>query len=172
MKRKALGSPLSVTRGFHREEDVVTAVMTEAPQGYIDDYSKEPESFFVGLADKISTLGSLNIWLKTQVVVALGPDHARMCAAAGLSKEDVHRRIVELARRPLGELKKSGYWREEMTTKWPLDVDMQDDSFMVPAIKSEDDLILIVAGGTPGPVTAVMPGWVDGSDAVSTAYQP
>ncbi len=164
--------PLSVTRGFHQDDDVVTAVMTEAPQGYIDDYSKEPESFFVGLTDKISTLGSLNIWLKTQVVVALGPDHARMCAAAGLSKEDVHRRIMELARRPLGELKNSGYWREEMAVKWPINADLQDDSFMVPAIKDEDDLILLVAGGTPGPVTAVMPGWVDGSEAVSATYQP
>ncbi|MCY3822786.1 MAG: hypothetical protein OXG62_02830 [Nitrospinae bacterium] len=164
--------PLSVARGFQQNDDVVTAVMTEAPQGYIDDYSKEPESFFVGLADKISTLGSLNIWLRTQVVVALGPDHARMCADAGLEKKDVHRRIMELARRPLGELRKSGYWREEMAAKWPFDVDLQDDSFLVPAIKNEDDLILIVAGGTPGPVTAVMPGWVDGSEAVSTGYQP
>ena len=164
--------PLSVTRGFHRDDDVVTAVMVEAPQGYIDDYSKEPESFFVGLTDKISTMGSLNIWLKTQVVVALGPDHARMCAQAGFRKEDVHRRISKLARRPLGELKKSGYWREEMTAKWPFDVDLQDDSFLVPAIKEEDDLLLLVAGGTPGPVTAVMPGWVDGSEAVSMKYQP
>ncbi len=164
--------PLSVTRGFHPDDDVVTAVMAEAPQGYIDDYSREPESFFVGLADKISTLGSLNIWLRTQVVVALGPDHARMCAAAGLSKEDVHHQIMELACKPLGELKKSGYWREEMIAKWPPDAGRQDDSFMVPAVKNEDDLVLIVAGGTPGPVTAVMPGWVDGSEAVSAAYRP
>ena len=106
------------------------------------------------------------------MVVALGPDHARMCADAGLSKEDVHCRIMGLARKPLGDLKKSGYWREGMTTKWPIDADLQDDSFMVPAIKDEDDLILLVAGGTPGPVTAVMPGWVDGSDAVSATYQP
>ncbi len=164
-------APLSVTRGFRRDDDVVTAVMVEAPQGYIDDYSKEPESFFVGLADKISTLGALNVWLKTQVVVALGPDHARMCARAGLGKEDVRRRMMALARRPLGELKKSGYWREEMVAKWPFDADPQDDSFMVPAIKDEDDLILVVAGGTPGPVTAVMPGWVDGSTAVSMGYR-
>ena len=79
---------------------------------------------------------------------------------------------MELARKPLGELKKSGYWREEMAAKWPFDVDLQDDSYLVPAIKDEDDLILLVAGGTPGPVTAVMPGWVDGSEAVSTDYQP
>ena len=72
----------------------------------------------------------------------------------------------------MGELKKSGYWREEMAAKWPIDVDLQNDSFPVPAIKDEDDLILIVAGGTPGPVTAVMPGWVDGSEAVSAAYRP
>ena len=94
-----------------------------------------------------------------------------MCGA-GLDKGDVHRRIVELACRPLGELKKIGYWRENMMAKWPFDIDPQDDSVMVPAIKDEDDLLLVVAGGTPGPVTAVMPGWVDGSEAVSTDYQP
>ena len=165
-------APLSETRGFRRGEDVATAVMAEAPQGCIDDHSKEPESLFVGLADRISTLGSLNIWLKTQVVVAMGPDHARMCAEAGLDKEDVRRRIIELARRPLGELKRSGYWREELVARWPLDADPRDDSFMAPAIKDADDLILIVAGGTPGPVTAVMPGWVDGSEAVSVSYRP
>ena len=165
-------APLSAGRGFREDEDVVTAVMAEAPQGYIDDRSKEPEALFVGLADKISTLGSLNIWLKTQVAVAMGPDHARMCAAAGMGKEDVRRRIIELARRPLGELRRSGYWREELPAGWPLDADPRDDSFPVPAIKDADDLILIVAGGTPGPVTAVMPGWVDGSEAVSVSYRP
>ncbi len=164
-------APLSETRGFNRGDDVVTAVMVEAPQGYIDDYSKEPESLLVGLADKISTLGSLNVWLKTQVVVAMGPDHARMCAEAGLDKDDVQRRIIELARRPLGELRKSGYWREEMAAKWPFEANLDDDAFAVPAIKDAEDFVFIVAGGTPGPVTAVMPGWVDGSRAVSVRYR-
>lgn len=164
-------APLSVTRGFRREDDVVTAVMAEAPQGYIDDHSREPDSLFVGLADKISTLGALNVWLKTQAVVAMGPDHARMCAEAGLDKEDVRRRLVGLARRPLGEMRRSGYWREEMAARWPFEADLADDSFAVPAIKDAEDLILIVAGGTPGPVTAVMPGWVDGSAAVSRRYR-
>ncbi|MEE9256014.1 MAG: hypothetical protein V3V56_02465 [bacterium] len=163
--------PYSVTKGFGPEENVITAVMAEGPQVYIDDRTGGAEALFVGLADRMATLGAFNIWLKTQVVVAMAPGHARICTREGLTKADVHARLCALAVRRLGDLKRSGFWYEGLPKKWPGEIDASDDEQLIPAVKDPDDLILIFAGGEPGPQTAVMPGWVDASDSVTKAFE-
>ena len=163
--------PFSVSKGFGPEENVITAVMVDAPQTYIDEHSSETEALFVGLTDRIATLGAFNIWVKTQIVVAMGPGHAQVCTREGLAKADVHARLCELAGRRLGELKPSGFYHESMLRKWAHEADLSDDDLFVPAIKDPDDLILIFAGGAPGPQTAVLPGWVDASSLVMKAFE-
>jgi len=51
-------------------------------------------------------------------------------------------------------------------------VDLEDDDFFVPTVKDPTDLKIIVAGGVPGPESAVMHGWSGGSRSVSLAYTP
>ena len=58
--------------------------------------------------------GSAQAGLKSgDVVVAMGPQHARLCASAGLTRAQVQQRLWELAERPQGNLKRGGNWREE-----------------------------------------------------------
>ena len=105
--------------------------------------------------------------VRSDMVVAMGPEQATICARAGLARADVHRRLIELARRSVGDLKRGGNWRRERAIK--IGVDPDDDAAMVPVIKDPRDLHLIVAGGW-GPLTAVCHGWGGGSRAVHGRY--
>jgi len=107
---------------------------------------------------------------RSDMVVAMGPQHAAVCAAAGLGRGDVHRRLVALAGRTVGDLRQGGNWRRERALALPVPVDPDDDACVVPAIKDPADLQLLVAGGW-GPCTAVCHGWSGGSRAVHGRYE-
>jgi hypothetical protein len=118
----------------------------------------------------MTAMGSWNMHARSDMVVAMGPQHAAICANAGMSRADVHSRLCEIAGRKVGELKNGGNWRRERALAFPIDVDPDDDEFFIPAIKDPEDLQLIVAGGW-GPCTAVCHGWSGGSRAVHGKYQ-
>jgi hypothetical protein len=85
-----------------------------------------------------------------------------------MSREDVHRRLIELAGMKVSAMKRGGNWRIERARK--LGIDPADESRFVPVIKDPRDLHLIVAGGW-GPLTAVCHGWGGGSRAVHGRYR-
>jgi hypothetical protein len=160
--------PFSVSRGFGVDENVVTVVACENPQLVVDNYAQNPEQLFVSIADTMSHLGCWNQWVRSDLVLALSPQQAAICS--DLSREDIRSRLCELAGRRLGELKRAGQYRQEWMEDLPFKVDLEDENFFVPVVKDPADLHIIVAGGSPGPHSAVMHGWNGGSRAVSKAY--
>ncbi len=164
--------PLSVTLGFGPEENVVTVAAVENPALVFDDVSTEPERLYVAIADAMAHMGSWNNWAQSDLVVALAPQQAAICEKAGVSKKEVHERLLKLAGRRLGDLRRGGNFRVGRMKSLPIPVDLDDDDFFVPTVKDPADLKIIVAGGVPGPTTAVMHGWSGGSRAVSKAYSP
>lgn len=162
---------LAQTNGFDAEEDVVTAVHVEGPVMSWDDVSDDPERMLPSIADTMSHLGSWNCWANTDLVVAMSPQQAAICAKKGYSKADVHGRLCEIAGRTVGELKTGGHYRENRIRDFPFPVDLDDDDAFVPTIKEAQRLLLIVAGGVPGPMTAVMHGWNGSSRSVSRAFE-
>jgi hypothetical protein len=161
---------LAVSRGYSPDEDVITCAMVESPRLCFDDVSQNPDRLLTGIASSMADLCSWNMHARSDMVVALGPQHAQICARAGLSRADVHRRLCERAGRRVGELKRGGNWRRERALALPIAVDPADDEYFVPAIKDPRDLHLIVAGGW-GPCTAVCHGWSGGSRAVHGIYE-
>jgi hypothetical protein len=107
---------------------------------------------------------------RSDMVVAMGPQHAGICAQAGLSRADVHRILCERAGRRVRDLKDGGNWRRERALAFPIKVDPDDDECFIPTIKDPQDLQLIVAGGW-GPCTAICHGWSGGSRAVHGRYE-
>jgi hypothetical protein len=91
-----------------------------------------------------------------------------MRSCAGLSRADVHRKLVEYAGRDQANLKRGGNWRPERAVH--LNVDPEDDNAVIKAVKDPRGLHLIVAGGM-GPVTAVCHGWNDSSRGVHGKYE-
>jgi hypothetical protein len=161
---------LSESKGYTATDNVITCAMVESPRLCFDDVSQEPQRLLNGIADSMVAMGSWNMHAQSDMVVAMGPQHASICAHAGMSRADVHRRLCELAGRRVRDLKNGGNWRRERALGFPIKVDPDDDDFFIPAIKDPKDLQLIVAGGW-GPCTAVCHGWSGGSRAVHGTYQ-
>jgi hypothetical protein len=159
---------LAVSRSYTADDDVITCAMVESPRLCYDDANQDPERLLVGIADSMTALGSWNMHVRSDMVVALSPEHATLCAKAGLSRTDVHRTLSEMAGVTVRDMKRGGNWRRERAHK--LGIDPEDENRFVPVIKDARDLHLIVAGGW-GPLTAVCHGWGGGSRAVHGKYQ-
>ena len=161
---------LSVSKGYGENEDVLTMAMVESPRFCWDDVSDEPERLIRGIADTMTAMGSWNMHARSDMVVAMSPQHAEICYKAGWSRDDVHIRLIEVAGRTVSNLKLGGNWRRERALALPIPVDPDDSECFVPTIKNRVDLQLIVAGGW-GPCTAVCHGWSGGSRAVHSNYK-
>ena len=159
---------LAESRGYSAEDDVMTCAMVESPRLCYDDANQEPERLLTGIADSMTALGSWNMHVRSDMVVAMGPEHATICANAGLSRHDVHCKLSQMAGLKVRDMKRGGNWRRERAEK--LGIDAQDDDRFVPVIKDTRDLHLIVAGGW-GPLTAICHGWGGGSRAVHGTYR-
>ena len=159
---------LAVARGYAAGENVITCAMVESPRLCYDDANQEPERLLTGIADSMTALGSWNMHVRSDMVVAMSPEHATICHDAGLSRSEVHRKLIEMAGLAVRYMKRGGNWRNERAQK--LGIDPQDEDRFVPVIKDPRDLHLIVAGGW-GPLTAVCHGWGGGSRAVHGTYR-
>jgi hypothetical protein len=159
---------LAVSRGYSPADDVITCAMVESPRLHFDDVSTEPQRLLVGIADAMTAPGSWNMWFRSNMVVAMSPQHASLCADAGLTRAAVHERLCELAVRKQGSLKRGGNWRPERAVA--MGVDPEDDDCPIKAVKDPRRLHLIVAGGM-GPITAVCHGWNESSEPVAGTYE-
>lgn len=158
---------LAVSRGYSPDDNVISCAMVESPRLHFDDVSTEPERLLRGIGDSMTSTGSWNMWFDSDLLVAMTPQHARLCADAGMSRADVQRRLWELAERSQGNLKRGGNWRPERAHH--LGIDPDDDAHPFKAVKDLARLHLIVAGGF-GPITAVCHGWNESSRAVHGIY--
>jgi hypothetical protein len=159
-----------VSKGYAPGDNVITCVMVESPRQSFDDVSDEPQRLLTGIADSMVSMGSWNMHARSDMVVAMGPQHASICAKAGMSRADVHAWLVQHAGRKVRDLKGGGNWRRERALAFPIQVDPDDDDCFIPAIKDPADLQLMVAGGW-GPCTAICHGWSGGSKAVHGSYE-
>ena len=158
---------LAQSRGYDKTDDVITCAMVESPRLCYDDANQEPERLLAGIADSMTALGSWNMHVRSDMVVAMSPEHATICSKAGMSREDVHAKLIATAGLAVRDMKRGGNWRRERAEK--LGIDPSDEERFVPVIKDPRDLHLIVAGGW-GPLTAVCHGWGGGSRAVHGVY--
>ncbi len=86
----------------------------------------------------------------TQKLLVTNPLVARLFAESGWSSDQLRDAIIEKAKRPVRELKKTGgrstkpYW-------WAGLVDLDNDDALVPAVSSPESLRILVSGGWPSP---------------------
>lgn len=158
---------IAKSNGYNETDNVITCAMVESPRLHFDDVSTEPERLLRGIGDAMTSNGSWNMWFSSDVVVAMGPQHARLCTKAGLSRAQVQQRLWEVAERKQVDLRRGGNWRAERALA--LGIDPNDDNAAFKAVKDPKRVHLIVAGGL-GPVTAVCHGWNDSSRAVHGKY--
>jgi hypothetical protein len=131
--------PLHVERGFEAAQSTVTVVGCESPHNINDHVSTDADGVLTTVTGSLSDMGSNNAYLHGGPVLAFGPEHAAIVAAAGLGKDDVRRHVFDHARIPRHIWERGGMAK------------MVDDPFVgadnVPIISKPEDLIVIVLGG-------------------------
>jgi hypothetical protein len=133
--------PLHVEHGFPRETSVVTAIACEGPHNIQDHYSYTGLGILKVVAGAMVQAGSNNILAGGHPLLCLGPEHAATIAGDGYSKRQVKEFLVEHARFPLARL--GDEYRAHLIQRGVKDA----PDTMVPAVRSVDDVTVIVAGG-------------------------
>src|SRR5688572_12833893 len=112
---------LAASRGYSASDDVITCAMVESPRLCYDDANQEPERLLTGIADSMTALGSWNMHVRSDMVVVMSPEHATICAKAGMSRAAVHRTLIEMAGLKVRDMKRGGNWRVERAQKLGID---------------------------------------------------
>ncbi|HEY3098578.1 MAG TPA: hypothetical protein VGL14_06700 [Methylomirabilota bacterium] len=152
------------------EGDTVTVYGGEPPHNVNDHVSTTASGILTTVCDTAVSLGSNVGWYfsQSQLLVVLGPEHARTIADDGLTRGDVQRFVYEHARLPLGQLKLAGMWGMHDWPAWMNAV--TDPEALMPQVPSPDDVFVAVAGGS-GKHSAVVPNCTF-SRAVSRPIKP
>jgi hypothetical protein len=139
-----------------RQGDVVTVFGGEAPHNVNDHVSTTAAGILHTISDTAVSLGSNVGWYfsQSQILVALGPEHAATIHGDGFTRADIQQFIFEHARLPLRTLKLGGMWGIQDWPRWMSAV--QDEDALLPQVPSPDDVLVIVAGGH-GKHSAVVP---------------
>jgi len=156
--------------GALHEDNVVTVFGGEPPHNVNDHVSTTAGGILATVADTAVSLGSNVGWYfsQSQLLIVLGPEHAKTIAGDGLSRADVQRFVFEHARLPLRTLKLGGMWGIHDWPHWMHAV--TDDEALLPQVPSPEDVMVIVAGG-PGKHSSVVPNCTF-SRAVSRPIRP
>ena len=147
--------PFHAERGFARDESAVTLVAAEGPHNVNDHVSHDAEGLLATIADTMAVMGSNNFYLRGEVMVVLGPEHADTLAGGGLSKADARRALHERARKSVRELRRGGMWGMR---DWPPELEARagDDAALIPLVDRPGDILVVVAGGA-GKHSAYLP---------------
>jgi len=139
-----------------KDGDAVTVYGGEGPHNVNDHASTTASGILSTVSHTAATLGSNVGWYfsQSQLLVVLGPEHARTIAGDGLTRADVQRFVYEHARLPLGRLKLAGMWGMHDWPAWMMA--LRDDEVRPPQVPSPDDVLVVVAGG-PGKHSSVVP---------------
>jgi hypothetical protein len=152
--------PLHVERGSKPEESTVTLFPGEGPFIVNDHSSREASQLVASLG-----WSAAGVWnhksfpLYGHTLWVIGPEHAATIGAEGWSKRDVKRRLFDTIRRPARELVPGPDGAESGRLK---DLAGSDPDALIPKFPSVEEIMVIVAGGTAGRFSAVVPGWMGG----------
>ncbi len=136
--------------------DTVTVFGGEPPHNVNDHVATTATGILTTLSDTAVSLGSNVGWYfsQSQLMVVLGPEHARTIADDGFTRADVQRFVYEHARLSLGQLKLGGMWGMHDWPRWMTAV--ADPATLLPQVPSPEDIYVVVAGGS-GKHSAVVP---------------
>ena len=139
--------PLRVSLGFRPEDSTVTVVGAESPHNVNDHLCQSGYTILMGVASLMSTISSNNAQCVDMgdVLVVIGPEHAKTIADTGLSRADVQRFLFEQGRNTVRMLRNRATWG---MMNWPKWINKEDDSVRVPIVGKPEDILIMVAGGS------------------------
>jgi hypothetical protein len=146
--------PLSVERGFPAGISTVTLFAGHGPSAAVDQLSRNPESLARSLAGRLVATNNPKLFGGLDVMLVVGPEHARVFADAGWSKQRIREELVELTTRDGADLVRGA---------GGIDEGMPAHFASRRLAKFEPEAITIVhAGGEAGLFSAILESWVRG----------
>jgi len=125
--------PLHVEHGFAPGDSTIAALPGEPLQVVVDGQSRTAADVLATVARSLEVVASHRTASLGDMLVLVSPMHARTIAGDGWSKADARGFLWE---------------RLEARREGPM-----------PKLRAPEHLKLVVAGGTAGPFTALIPGW-------------
>jgi hypothetical protein len=146
--------PLSEDLDVPAGRSAVTLFPGEGPRTIVDQLSREPDSLARSFAASLRAMYHPKLVLAFDVVLAVGPEHARVFREAGWSKARLRERLHELLRIPGAELVRGA---GGMAEGLPASV----AGATLPKFRP-DGILIVHCGGGAGLFSAILPGWAGG----------
>ncbi len=138
--------PLHVERGFDPATSAVTVFAVEAPINVNDIAARSAHSMLRIAATNMSIIGPA-LYFRTEPLLALSPEHARLIAGDGWSKDDVKRYLYETARLHVDRLSPDDV-TDRLVKRWPKKYSERGENQWVTIADRWEDIVVIVAGGS------------------------
>ncbi|MGH7276230.1 MAG: hypothetical protein ACREIY_04300, partial [Candidatus Rokuibacteriota bacterium] len=163
---------LAVEHGFAPEQSTVALLAADAPLGVYDHQSRTPEDLLATIAASMAVVSHHKMTHWGDTLLVLSPEHATLLGDAGWKKADVRRWLWERLRWPVKELvpgrNGGGGLPEHVLAKFK---DPERETTLMSKFRSPDNIKLLVAGGTAGRFSAIVPGWTF-SKASALVFRP
>jgi len=143
--------PLHVSRGLARHESAVTLIASNSLYQVYNQLAATPAPLLLCFADALGNMGAPNLKGFNQTLIVFAGEHADILKAAGWSRADVQRFLVEHTRRRLADFKR--------TARVPGAVAETDETTWRHVFEHPDDILIVCAGGRAGSWSACLPGW-------------
>jgi hypothetical protein len=145
---------LSVSRGFDVSQDTVTVFAGEGPRCIVDQLARTPEELATSLAACLRTLHHPKLPLGFDVILVVGPEHARVFAEAGWDRDRVIGALLERLQMPGREIVRGAGGMAEGVPEHLAELTL-------PKFRP-DGILLVHAGGGAGLFSAMIGGWANG----------
>jgi hypothetical protein len=137
--------PLHVERGLKSLDSAVFVHGGEAPHNLQDHASAVPAELLMTFASTMAVTGGNNI-MGGEMLLAIGPEHARILAQHGMSKDDVR---YELHRRMRLRFDTMGAPLRNFYRNRRPSIDVGPEVQEIPYLDDPSQIVIVVAGG-PG----------------------
>ena len=145
--------PYHVEHGMAPGSNALMVHAGEAPHNVQDHASTTANELLMTIASTMNTLGNNNVGLCGEMMLVLGPEHARILAKHGMGKEDIrqelHRRM-RLCFDQLGVGLRNWYRNRRPA------IDVGPEVAEIPYLDDPSQILIMVAGG-PGLHSMVIP---------------
>jgi hypothetical protein len=152
--------PLHVEHGFAPGDSTVAVFAAEAPHGVYDHLSRTAEDLLVTIASSLEVISHHKSTHHGDTLVVLSPEHAKTIAGDGWDKARMRGFLWERLRKPVKDLVPGRDGGEGL----PAHVlakfaHPETEETLIPKFREPGNLKFVVAGGTAGRFSAVIPCW-------------
>src|SRR5216110_2567133 len=138
---------LAVEHGFDRADDTVALLAADAPLTVYDQRSRTAPDLLATVAASMAVIEHHKMTHWGDTLLVFSPEHAAIVAGDGWSKADVRRFLFERLQRPVWELVPGDNGGDGLP------------EHVLRKFRAPEHIKILVAGGTAGRFSAVVPGW-------------